>query len=332
MKCFNCSNEFDSHKGGDEHIISYSLGGKLHSRNLICPECNSSKFSPLERELNEQLGWISRLLELNRKGRRKIKSIPMIDSDGRTRDLNSDFTPKHVIRIEQVDGTSKEYQYQTDEEYRKMLKAFEKVYPNHKKSERTEDLVRYPRNRDTDDTTISFVNNELYLKHMFKVGIEFYLYNNLPISEIQLAVENFKNNLVTGRVYEYLPNEPIYSPKEGELSHVLYLRVDSKLGLIYCWVSYFNLTSTVGFLNDNYKGSNNMEIVYGYDVIKEEVINLKPNDISLTINPEGVRNRKDNKMKKDSDVFEKRFERVWNILRAQLEKNGRIKSITSTEK
>ncbi|WP_367182322.1 HNH endonuclease [uncultured Aquimarina sp.] len=38
MKCFFCTNDLDN---SDEHIILNSLNGKLHSKEIICSECNN---------------------------------------------------------------------------------------------------------------------------------------------------------------------------------------------------------------------------------------------------------------------------------------------------
>jgi hypothetical protein len=324
MKCFNCDKEFELNKGSDEHILSYSLGGRIHSKKLICKECNS-EFSPLERELNDQYGWISKLLEFKRGGRREIKSIPMVDDQGRISDLNSDFTPIHKIRIEKKDGSFKEHLFESEEKFNQMMKKFSQIYPNHNKEEREEHPILYPRNNRTDKTTISFGLNHLYFKHMFKVGIEFYLYHDLPISDIQFSIQNFREDKVKGRVDEFLPPRPIYSPKEGELSHIIYLRVDPRLKMIYCWVSYFNMTSSIVFLNDNYQGQEKREIVYGWDVIQNQNLDLKPSDIDLSINPKSVRDRGDKKMYRDSEVFDQSFGRVWNIILSELSKKGKIK-------
>lgn len=40
-KCIFCTNPLD---GSDEHIIPESLNGRLHSKEIICHDCNVKKF------------------------------------------------------------------------------------------------------------------------------------------------------------------------------------------------------------------------------------------------------------------------------------------------
>ena len=60
--CALCPNPLD---GSDEHILLSALGGRLHSRDILCSKCNTERYSTtLDSELASSLGYFTTALNV----------------------------------------------------------------------------------------------------------------------------------------------------------------------------------------------------------------------------------------------------------------------------
>jgi hypothetical protein len=63
LTCIYCeSEEFESGKGSEEHVILSSLGGKKSSKNICCQTCNNKYGDEIDEELSKELSFFSTML------------------------------------------------------------------------------------------------------------------------------------------------------------------------------------------------------------------------------------------------------------------------------
>lgn len=61
--CIYCeSEEFESGRGSEEHVILSSLGGKKGSKNICCQACNNKYGDEIDEELSKELSFFSTML------------------------------------------------------------------------------------------------------------------------------------------------------------------------------------------------------------------------------------------------------------------------------
>lgn len=66
MNCFICNETLTEINASDEHIILNSLGGHLHSKNLLCKKCNSKLGNQTDAALAETLKFAASQLNVKR--------------------------------------------------------------------------------------------------------------------------------------------------------------------------------------------------------------------------------------------------------------------------
>ncbi|MFM5083095.1 HNH endonuclease [Aeromonas veronii] len=63
LTCIYCESEqFESSKGSEEHVILSSLGGKKSSKNICCQTCNNKYGDEIDEELSKELSFFSTML------------------------------------------------------------------------------------------------------------------------------------------------------------------------------------------------------------------------------------------------------------------------------
>ena len=80
-KCYLCGRELKDTNLSDEHIILNAIGGRLHSKKLICKNCNSEMGNKADSKLAEDLSFFTDMLEISRSRKSEHNQI-MIDSEG----------------------------------------------------------------------------------------------------------------------------------------------------------------------------------------------------------------------------------------------------------
>ena len=77
-KCFMCGDELTEENSSDEHILLNALGGHIHSKKLICKNCNSALGSTSDDELAKELNFFASFLDVPRQ-RGKNQIIKTLD-------------------------------------------------------------------------------------------------------------------------------------------------------------------------------------------------------------------------------------------------------------
>lgn len=80
-KCYLCGRELKDSNLSDEHIVLNAIGGRLHSKKLICKDCNSEMGNKADSKLAEDLSFFTDMLEISRSRKSEHNQI-MTDSEG----------------------------------------------------------------------------------------------------------------------------------------------------------------------------------------------------------------------------------------------------------
>ena len=80
--CYICDEELTDTNNSDEHIILNSIGGHLHSKQLLCKRCNSKLGDTADAKLAEDLSFYTDMLKVKKVRKNPHKQI-MLDDEGR---------------------------------------------------------------------------------------------------------------------------------------------------------------------------------------------------------------------------------------------------------
>ncbi|CAN0590786.1 unnamed protein product, partial [Ectocarpus sp. 12 AP-2014] len=146
-------------------------------------------------------------------------------------------------------------------------------------------------------------------KAIAKTMINFYIhYNGNPLYiKPLIPYLNGRDNMDV--VWMHYPNQAIYQPDTGEVSHVLKVVGSAKERILYGYVELFNTHCFIVKLNSNYDGED-FDEDYIYDVLSEQELNKK-SDLAFT---KVVLDKLfENKETRSFDNIKKRYARVINI-------------------
>jgi 5-methylcytosine-specific restriction endonuclease McrA len=263
-KCCFCRNPLDN---SDEHIIPSCLKGRLHSKDLICSECNSKKFGaklePVTKTIFNPL-----LLILNLEN---AKSVHTKDPDGKEYLLSKKGNVS-VVRPElsEVKRDGKTFINVTGDK-KNAIKFFEK---------KALDLLKKgykPLSYSVDEISepvppLSFewkfeIIPEIILQ-LNKIAVEFYIYSGLNLNYIKHIAErvNALDKKLKNVIFCNWSGE-IRETKPEEISHLIVIR-RNKNGTLYCYIELFNVLCAYIQLYDNCKDE--IDFIYHQDVITGE--------------------------------------------------------------
>lgn len=73
--CYICGDELTDTNNSDEHIILNSIGGHLHSKQLLCKKCNSKLGDTADAKLAEDLSFYTDMLKVKKYARVRINKL-----------------------------------------------------------------------------------------------------------------------------------------------------------------------------------------------------------------------------------------------------------------
>lgn len=279
MECYFCPNELDN---SDEHIILNSLNGKLHSKLIICSDCNGFFGRNLDTVAKELFNPI--LLALDFKNASGIIAENFKgDDDYLLKKDKSIIQRKPTVNIKKSNGRTL-VSISGDE--KNVTKLYEKE---------VEKLLKAGRKKIGSIIEKGVSNIPLRLKAEFKssarinlllnkIAVEFCAHNKITTSgskKLALRIRSLDEDI--DNVYYCCDVENCREFQSGELSH--YLKLFSTGEFIYAYVELLNIICAVVVIADDYEGE---EINYHYyqDAITREEFNDFPNlgnDFALNI-------------------------------------------------
>lgn len=294
--CIFCPNPLDS---SDEHIIPESINGRLHSKEIICHDCNNKFGSKVDTILSESFSLFIHMLEL-----KNARTVYVEDPEGRkyTKDKKNKIKPvKPEISIQKKNGLLY-INIQGDEKNAlKLLEKQKKKFQLNGGDPIKLEIKRDSLSQPPLSIEISMDIDSRLTLVLNKIALEFYAYNNLDLSSVQDLLDQ------VGKLDFTLSNVTICNLKQesrtfedGEVSHFLYLKTDENKKLLYCYVELFNIVCAVVILKTNYTGpeiniqhrqdvitgkilKNKVDLVVDFDKLSYNVLNVSREDFSILV-------------------------------------------------
>jgi len=265
-KCIFCG---EQNNGSDEHIIPDCVNGRLHSKDLICHDCNSKKFGakidPIIKDLFGPLMTIwgfkngksfnvqtpdgtEYLLSKDRSTKQVKPTLDIINKDGKTEIIISG-DPKNSIRL-----------------FEKRQKEFiEKGYKQISISQKEGATFQPPLS-----TKLNFESSTELKLLLNKIAVEFYAFSGLPIellSELTASL-NLLDETIDNVIFCNF-NQEIRKFEDQETSHIITIKNDTETKTLFAYVELFNVVCAIIPLVKDYNGEN-VNISYKQDAISGE--------------------------------------------------------------
>lgn len=272
MKCFICNEPLTENNASDEHIILNSLGGHLHSKELLCKKCNSQFGKEADAALADTLKFAASHLDVKRcRGENQVIQT----ADGEKYDLAPGCKPvlkKPEVKVtEQLDGKKQiEMSVRSTQEARKILKPLQKQYP----ALDIEEAMQHAQKRKTFigkqvGMQIGFKGSEIF-PSIVKTAVEFYLLRGGKRKQIENLIPYLLRNEERKVCWYYYPEKPVLSFEKDEICHVICVVGDADQEVLYGYVDLFGILQCLVLLNDRYSGENYFEsYVYDVNEVKE---------------------------------------------------------------
>jgi hypothetical protein len=264
--CIFCRSSLD---GSDEHILPVSINGRLHSKKLICHNCNTNYFGTkidpsIKKLLNPLwfiLGWDKQRTikgfgfdgerySIEKGGNiRHLRPIKNIQTVGRQTIITATGDKENVARL-----MAKEVQIQK-EEGKVIILTESTIIPSY------DNLVRFE--------WAIIPNLELSLL-LNKISLEFFTLHNLEYSIIEALcrrVRHFDAN-INNVIFCNLRGE-IREFGGDEVSHLIVLKNDESTRSLFVYIELFNLICCIVILSENYTGED-IEYFYYQDALSAE--------------------------------------------------------------
>lgn len=274
-KCFICGNDLTEENCSDEHILLNSLGGHIHSKKLICKNCNSALGSTSDDELAKELNFFASFLDVPRQ-RGKNQNIKTLDEKY---DLMPGGIPvlrnPIVKKTKSENGFRYEAQVKDESDLEWILKGIAKKHPgiDVRKAFQSKQVKNEPMNQ---ITIPAFFSARAIFPSIIKSAVEYYLLCGGDLHYVQQLMQAIKGeeNPFDYCMYCY-PREELFRESIGSIYHILYVKGNATDSLLFGYVSYFDVLRCIVLLNDNYDGPD-LEQGYSYEVLTRQKEVIKP--------------------------------------------------------
>lgn len=280
MTCYSCGAELTKKNGSWEHVIPNALGGTLGSYNLLCRECNSFLGSSVDHELISQIGFIGRIIGVKRDRKKADDSTEMVTKSGKKVVVGKRLSTKPKMIIELPDRSEPIVIYAKDEAdlERQKSKKIKELSKKYKDFRYEENLEYHTEERFFFKDHLSQTIGEAgrgghgYVGAMTKIALNFLLLSEpkAQYSSDIVSLITLQSNLNQSTFFYYPSHYAPYVPKAGEVSHVLYVKGDPSLKLVYGYVELFNTESCIVLFDSGYSGRE-FEHTYCWNLINNEV-------------------------------------------------------------
>lgn len=217
-KCLFCDNLLDD---SDEHIIPRSINGRLHSKKIICSECNVKRFgSDIDPVLADTFKQIIHLLNL-----KNARAVYVEDPEGKKylKGTGNQFKSiKPQVRIKQIDGLT-HINISGDEKHvlRLLEKRAKEFIPKGSKPIKL-DVIRNVNGSPPMGMELNFPITPKMVLVLNKMAIEYYVHQGGDRAEVSdiiacVAAKTFSLNNVTFCNW----NQEVRKFEDEEISHLL---------------------------------------------------------------------------------------------------------------
>jgi len=274
-KCYNCEKEITKVNESEEHIISNALGGHSTSIKLLCQSCNEEFGNTIDKEIEDQLGFVVVALGIKCHREKKKPEIIMQTKAGSKKKFGKGLKTYDRLVLDLDDYKELDIQPgKLDETVVKLLKQLKEKYPN---AQYQESIEAPPAEKYHLSNTKSGKPGDLYFggksysRAVAKIALNYYLAQDLPIEFCTELRDFVKGDSDINPVYHFYPGLPIHNLDDDEVSHVLHICGSKKSGVIYAYVELFNIQNLLVVISKKYDGED-FESTYAYDLLENKVV------------------------------------------------------------
>jgi hypothetical protein len=301
----------------EEHIIPNFCGGHLVSLDLLCAACNEILGTEIDGPLSREL-LLARLFPITLdRGKQSIKFLSAFTKDSKKPVLvRSNLDGYKYHKPEWRINTNGELEFLRADNPQAALgilnylsKQYPKINPE-EEFKRIEWGESYLDERVNFDCTIGSINT---LRAIAKIAVNFYLAKGGSMEFIAPAIEFVCNPNVRNKFVCFY--YPIVAPADtatDEVSHLLYIKGDTKYQILYCYVELFNAINFMVVLNEDYSGPE-LSHTYCFDLLNTREINKAVN-IGLFRNPISQINDIDIYQEQIQKSLSKKLDRAYGII------------------
>ena len=274
-KCYLCGCSITSSNTSDEHIILNAIGGRLHSKTLICKDCNCRMGNTADAKLAEDLSFYTDMLEIPRQRKSEHSQI-MTDSDGHeivVKDAGKTLRLRKPYKKVVSDGGKTELHIvaRNIDEVKGIVSSYIKEGTISKEQGHeiisNSELKEYksPLHKST------FISTEAF-PSIVKSAVNFYIEKTRDVDTVKHLIPVIKGEVGTkGIIYLYILKNLPYPNNEKEVVHMIHIEGSKGSGLLYALMEYYSIYTYVVVLNDKYDG-NEINLTYAFDTISSQEI------------------------------------------------------------
>lgn len=273
--CYLCDAELINVNVSKEHILLNAIGGQLKSSTLLCKKCNSGLGHEADKELANQLSFLSSYLCVKRDNGNNQIIKGAESKEGKKYDIirGSKPVPSNPTFEKKTDNGKVNYNIsaRSEKELINILKGLQKKHPEldleqaKQKFKWREEYLSEPLKIDTT------IGGDIAFKSIAKSAINYYIYSQNDKNEVKHLFNYLKGTQELQIAKHYYPLTPIYKQEEKEIIHLIHLVGESENKLLYCFIELFSAYSFIVLLSNNFQGKNFIS-TYCYDLIQNIVI------------------------------------------------------------
>lgn len=270
-----------------EHVIPDAFGGRLTSFELLCEEHNKFLGKTLDSDLYKQLAPFLKLINPIR-DRPDDSFLDLIRENGESTKRRSGFKPFYLVEIHLPDGQVIITSHKNRQEVEKFIKKKGREFDKKGMLHTTLHISQEPTISQLFVTNQAGTNRNIFggkpiLKSLSKIVINYYLFcggKEVSIRPLIEAVKSDDVNTITSFARMYNAILPFHKLSEDEMSHIIYIKGDSRRGVLIAYIEVLNFVNALLVIDTNYTGEP-FECKYCYDLIKSKAFD-KNIDIDKT--------------------------------------------------
>jgi len=257
VKCYVCEQYIVDGNTYDEHIILNALGGRLHSKNLLCRQC-SPLFDKIDAELAKQFNPLANLLNVRRhRGEPQPIKASLVKTgeqifvacDGNILRLKPTFDYKENVGLK--------ISARNEKELKQILNGVKRKNPTLDINKELKSAVKSESSLDTQiEFSIKYINSDEIYRSICKIAINFYVYSTREYSDINHLIPYLKGEeiidcvKICDPIYEFFP----FSLAQDEVFHNLLVCGNSEENILYAVVQIFSTFQYIVILSKKYGG------------------------------------------------------------------------------
>lgn len=271
-KCYVCEHEITSRNKSDEHILLNSIGGRLHSPDLICSKCRP-QFDEIDSCLSQQLNPIANMLNIKRdRGTPQPIDAEIVDTGEK---IHLSLGGKPVIVKPKIEVTKDVISVTARDrkQGQEVLNGLRRTYPEIAELD-IEAIVKQAEKKSSYlNSYVNFtilIGGDKAFRSICKTAINFYIFSGGNCAYITHLIPYIRDGNKGNYVWHYYPddNNTPDNLKDRRILHTIFIKGDVKQKLLYSVVEFFSTFKFIVLLSDRYIGEE-VNYSYSFDVMKK---------------------------------------------------------------